>query len=192
MTLWPYVFVCYSSMFHVACTDDRDVFHFHCTGALKHHQLVCAIHGSVAIWIDQFFLVVASLAMTHHDKTRSNTLDWKPKEVTGAVVGLMDKKSGEVHLSVNLADMCDAEPKKTLTTSALSNTLKAQFWRTPNCLSSEELTTSVKTVQLLTTSEKTVHVESRLHLRRTPCNTLTPFVMTCVWHRALSWCACHS
>ena len=26
----------------------------------------------------------------------SNTLDWKPKEVTGAVVGLMDKKSGEV------------------------------------------------------------------------------------------------
>ena len=69
MTLWPYVFVCYSSMFHVACTDDRDVFHFHCTGALKHHQLMCAIHGSVAIWIDQFFLVVASLAMTHHDKT---------------------------------------------------------------------------------------------------------------------------
>ena len=87
-------------MFHVACTDYRDVFHFHCTGALKFHQLMCAIHGSVAIWIDQFFLVVASLAMTHHDKTRPNTLDWKPKEVTGAVVGLMDKKSGEVHLSV--------------------------------------------------------------------------------------------
>ena len=67
--------------------------------------------------------------------TSSNTLDWKPKEVTGAVEGLMDKKSGEVHLSVNLPDVCGAEPKKSFTTSALSNTLKAQFWRTPNCLS---------------------------------------------------------
>ena len=115
-------------MFHVACTDYRDVFHFHCTGALKFHQLMCAIHGSVAIWIDQFFLVVASLAMTHHDKTRPNTLDWKPKEVTGAVVGLMDKKSGEVHLSVNLADMC-AEPKKNLTTSALSSTEDTELFK---------------------------------------------------------------
>ena len=97
--------------------------------ALKFHQLTCAIHGSVAIWIDQFFLVVASLGMTHHDKTRSNTLDWKPKEVTGAVVGLMDKKSGEVHLSVNLADMCDAEPKKTLTTSALSSTEDTELFK---------------------------------------------------------------
>ena len=65
-----------------------------------------------------------SLAMTHHGKTRSNTLDWKPKEVTGAVEDLMDKTSGEVHLSVNLADMSEAEPKKILTTSALSNTLR--------------------------------------------------------------------
>ena len=50
--------------------------------------------------------------MTHHDKTRSNTLDYKPKEVVGADEDLMDKKSGKAHFSVYLAEMCDAESKK--------------------------------------------------------------------------------
>ena len=72
--------------------------------------------------------------MTHHDKTRSNTLDYKPKEVVGAVGDLMDKKSGKAHFSVYLADMCDAESKKILNTFALSNTLKAQVLRTPICV----------------------------------------------------------
>ena len=46
----------------------------------------------------------------------------------------MDKKSGEAHFSVYLADMCGAEPKKILETFALSNTLKAQVLRTPICV----------------------------------------------------------
>ena len=33
----------------------------------------------------------------------------------------MEKKSGELHLSVNLAEVCDAEPKKILTKSALAH-----------------------------------------------------------------------
>ena len=48
-----------------------------------------------------FYSVVASLAMTHHDKTRSHALDWRFMGVIGAVEDLLDKKSDEVHLSVN-------------------------------------------------------------------------------------------
>ena len=39
-----------------------------------------------------------------------------------------------MHFSVNFEDMCVAEPKKILTTSALSNNMRANVCKTPKCL----------------------------------------------------------
>ena len=73
-----------------------------------------------------------------------------------------------------------------------TRTMKLQLVLALFTLQGKGLTTSEKTFQLLTTREKIYHFQTRFRLKRTLCNTVTSFVMTCAWRHALSWCTCHS
>ena len=138
---------------------------------MRSRHIVLSLLGLIS-----FYFVVASFATTRHDKTRSNTLDWKPKEVIGAVEDPMDKKSGEVHFSVNLA-LEHTESK---------------------CLKDTEFfSIRVRADDHASVGSRFVYPLRVNHEREdSSCSIKIPLekntMMTCVWRRAFSLCTCHS